>query len=88
MSLSYKLTQTINDVQTIARYEGKTAVQFVSDFEDGETTFTATGDEAGVTAAAAFLIRAVANHRNISVKKAGKELTKLAKIMPDPAEDA
>ena len=44
MSLSYKLTQTINDVQTIARYEGKTAVQFVSDFEDGETTFTATGD--------------------------------------------
>lgn len=88
MSLSFKLDKSIQDTQAIARYEGKTAVQLICDPKDGEATFATTGDEAGVIAAAAFLLRNIAQHNEISIGKASKKIAKIAKIMPDPAEDA
>lgn len=87
MSISYKLAQSAKDLQSICRYEGKSGVTIIIDMDDGETSFAATGDEAGIMAAAAFAIRSIADTRGVKVGRVARQVTKVAKMLPKPATE-
>lgn len=87
MSISYKLAQSAKDLQSICRYEGKSGVTIIIDMDDGETSFAATGDEAGIMAAAAFAIRSIADTRGVKIGRVARQVTKVAKMLPKPATE-
>lgn len=87
MSISYKLAQSAKDLQSICRYEGKSGVTIIIDMDDGETSFAATGDEAGIMAAAAFAIRSIADSRGVKIGRVARQVTKVAKMLPKPATE-
>lgn len=87
MSISFKLAQSVQDLQSICRYEGKSGVTIVVDMNDGETSFAATGDEAGIMAAAAFAIRSIADTRGVKIGRVARQVTKVAKMLPKPATE-
>lgn len=87
MSISYKLAQSAKDLQSICRYEGKSGVTIIIDMDDGETSFAATGDEAGIMAAAAFAIRSIADTKGVKIGRVARQVTKVAKMLPKPATE-
>ena len=87
MSISYKLAQSAKDLQSICRYEGKSGVTIIIDMDDGETSFAATGDEAGVMAAAAFAVRSIADTKGVKIGRVARQVTKVAKMLPKPATE-
>lgn len=87
MSISYKLAQSAKDLQSICRYEGKSGVTIIIDIDDGETSFAATGDEAGIMAAAAFAIRSIADTKGVKIGRVARQVTKVAKMLPKPATE-
>lgn len=87
MSISFKLAQSVQDLQSICRYEGKSGVTIVVDMNDGETSFAATGDEAGIMAAAAFAIRSIADTKGVKIGRVARQAAKVAKMLPKPATE-